>query len=249
MGKFEILLLEERGPRKWICLLRSSKRLRAGERIAVRSLKSSDHVGLATIVSPVEEGRAEVELADDLSLETYGQPPLPPYIERTPDVADWERYQTIYARESGSVAAPTAGLHFTEDLMAKLRARGVELAPITLHVGLGTFLPVRTENVAEHRLDSERYRISADTAARIAKARREMRPILAVGTTVVRALEESGGEAGEGRAALFIVPGYTFSCGDRSDDKLSSAALNATSSDLCIRWARGVVCRLQPSDR
>jgi S-adenosylmethionine:tRNA ribosyltransferase-isomerase len=149
-------------------------------------------------------------------VEKIGHVPLPPYIAREDASADRERYQTVYARERGSVAAPTAGLHFTQETLAGMCARGIETAEITLHVGLGTFQPVRTERVEDHQLHSEAYTISAEAAEKISRARQESRRIVAVGTTTVRTLEyaaqQSAGEIrpSSGEANLFIYPGYKF---------------------------------------
>ncbi|OGA38714.1 MAG: tRNA preQ1(34) S-adenosylmethionine ribosyltransferase-isomerase QueA [Betaproteobacteria bacterium RIFCSPLOWO2_12_FULL_62_13] len=147
-------------------------------------------------------------------LERYGAVPLPPYIEHAPDVRDEERYQTVYASERGAVAAPTAGLHFDEPLLAELRRRGVEIAHLTLHVGAGTFQPVRVEELAEHEMHSEWYHVPPDTVAAVRRARMEGGRVIAVGTTSLRALETAaaGGElkAGYGETKLFIMPGYEF---------------------------------------
>jgi S-adenosylmethionine:tRNA ribosyltransferase-isomerase len=149
-------------------------------------------------------------------LEQIGHVPLPPYISRGDSAEDRERYQTVYARERGSVAAPTAGLHFTPEILARMQERGIETCEVTLHVGLGTFQPVRVERVEEHRLHSEAYSISAETAERIRRARSEGRRIVAVGTTTVRTLEyaaqQGAGEicGGAGEANIFIYPGYKF---------------------------------------
>jgi S-adenosylmethionine:tRNA ribosyltransferase-isomerase len=148
-------------------------------------------------------------------VEKIGHVPLPPYIARPDAVSDRERYQTVYARERGSVAAPTAGLHFTPEILARIRERGIETAEITLHVGLGTFQPVRVERVEEHRMHSEAYSISVEAAEKINQARSQARRVVAVGTTTVRTLEyaaQQGGEvlAGTGEANLFIYPGYKF---------------------------------------
>jgi S-adenosylmethionine:tRNA ribosyltransferase-isomerase len=149
-------------------------------------------------------------------VERIGHVPLPPYISRGDSAGDRERYQTVYARERGSVAAPTAGLHFTPEILGRMRERGIETGEVTLHVGLGTFQPVRTERVEEHRLHSEAYSISAEAAEKIERARRESRRIVAVGTTTVRTVEyaaqQGAGEvrAGSGEANLFIYPGYKF---------------------------------------
>jgi S-adenosylmethionine:tRNA ribosyltransferase-isomerase len=159
--------------------------------------------------------------------------PLPPYIDREDTAEDRERYQTVFARDPGSVAAPTAGLHFTQEILDRLRERGVETASVTLHVGLGTFAPIRTEVVEEHRIHTEWYKIPEETAEKIARAKREGRRVVAVGTTTVRTLEYAAGLASQeqdrlphirrqkadvghlitahsGEADIFIYPGYRF---------------------------------------
>ena len=150
-------------------------------------------------------------------LETLGHVPLPPYIDRPDTPEDRERYQTVFARETGSVAAPTAGLHFTEEVLRRIRERGVETTSVTLHVGLGTFAPIRTERVEEHRIHTEWYRISEETAGKIEGAKRAGRRVVAVGTTTVRTLEYAAGLDREGairphsgEADIFIYPGYRF---------------------------------------
>lgn len=147
-------------------------------------------------------------------LEAYGEVPLPPYLERPPEAGDDARYQTVYAREPGAVAAPTAGLHFDEAMLATLKTRGVETAFVTLHVGAGTFQPVRVEDVVEHRMHTERYAIPQVTVDAIARAGQAGGRVCAVGTTSLRALEAAarGGalSAGEGETDLFITPGYRF---------------------------------------
>jgi len=153
-------------------------------------------------------------------LERHGSVPLPPYITRAPDASDERRYQTVYARSAGAVAAPTAGLHFDEPLLAALAGRGVEFAYVTLHVGAGTFQPVRVKNLAEHRMHGERYEIPAATAAAIGSARKRGGKIVAVGTTTVRCLEASAAEdgaplAGAAETDLFITPGFEFRVVDR----------------------------------
>jgi len=159
----------------------------------------------------VESGGTLDDVVDRL-----GHVPLPPYIKRPDNPADRERYQTVFARVRGSVAAPTAGLHFTTELLERLSARGVERAAVTLHVGYGTFKPVRAEHVEDHVVDPERYEISDATADAIGRARAERRRVIAVGTTTTRALEDSavrgGGvvRAGTAAATLFIHPGFTF---------------------------------------
>jgi S-adenosylmethionine:tRNA ribosyltransferase-isomerase len=150
------------------------------------------------------------------AIERIGHIPLPPYIRRDDRPSDRERYQTVYARETGSIAAPTAGLHFTQDVFDDLAARGIERAEITLHVGYGTFKPIRAERLEEHVVDPERYSVDARAAAALTRARSEGRRIIAVGTTTVRVLESLGGTGGEeiqpcaGDTDLFIRPGHQF---------------------------------------
>src|SRR5258708_7571017 len=151
------------------------------------------------------------------TMKMLGHVPLPPYISREDRPADQKRYQTVYARERGSVAAPTAGLHFTPEILSRLRERGIQIAELTLHVGLGTFQPIRVGSVEEHRLHQEAYTISPETAEAVNRARAEHRRVVAVGTTTVRTLEfaatkSTGGQIapGSGEADLFIYPGYRF---------------------------------------
>jgi len=155
------------------------------------------------------------------ALDAHGHVPLPPYIEHADDAGDVRRYQTVYAAQPGAVAAPTAGLHFTEALLGRLRAKGVESAPLTLHVGAGTFQPVRTERLSDHRMHSERFEVPATTAQAVNAARAAGRRIVAVGTTSLRALESaalaSDGHrvaAGKSETSLFITPGFRFSVVD-----------------------------------
>ncbi len=143
-------------------------------------------------------------------LERIGKLPLPPYIEHAAQAEDEARYQTVYASHPGAVAAPTAGLHFDSPMMAKLRERGVDIAMLTLHVGSGTFLPVRTEDLALHRMHSERFEIPQETARRVEQARARGGRVIAVGTTSLRALEASGARAGRSETDIFITPGYRF---------------------------------------
>ncbi len=147
--------------------------------------------------------------------EKNGHIPLPPYIKRGDTAIDGERYQTVYAKETGSAACPTAGLHFTEDMLARLRNRGIDLQWITLHVGLGTFLPVRAENIEDHKMHEEVYTVPYDVADKINQAKKEGRPILAVGTTSVRTLESACDDngivkGGTGKTHIFMYPGFKF---------------------------------------
>jgi S-adenosylmethionine:tRNA ribosyltransferase-isomerase len=203
-GKVELLLVEPLAGGDWLALGQASKPLRPGVRVEV--LGSSIEV---------VEARSGGELVVRLPLrgealwkflEEAGELPLPPYIRHAPGPADRERYQTMFARERGAVAAPTAGLHFTPALIAALRARGIRIAAITLHVGPGTFLPVRTERVEDHRMHGERYFVPDETARELDRAER----VIAVGTTALRTLEASGGRPGPGGTDLFVKPGYEF---------------------------------------
>lgn len=214
-GESEILLLRRTSPRTWEAFLRPARRLRAGAEIACAA-------GLTVTVlgGPVAaDGRREVRLDGpgdaDALVAAAGQVPLPPYIRRAPGPRDEERYQTVYAREPGSVAAPTAGLHFTPAVLDALRARGVEVAELFLHVGPGTFRPVKVADVREHRVEPEPFEIPAETAAAIQQARATGGRVLAVGTTVVRTLETAAlpdrtVRAGSGETHLVIIPGFDF---------------------------------------
>lgn len=214
-GQVEAVFLRPLPDGRWECLVNKAKKLKLGQRLQFPGGVT------ATVDSP--EGNVRVLAfappATDAWLEAHGHLPLPPYIRRPDSDADAERYQTVYARERGSAAAPTAGLHFTPELMAALEARGAELAFVTLEVGLGTFLPVRAEDVADHKMHTERYGISAPAAAALNKARAEGRPILAVGTTSLRTLEAAvapeGFVPGWGATDIFITPGYQFRAVDQ----------------------------------
>jgi S-adenosylmethionine:tRNA ribosyltransferase-isomerase len=194
--------------------LRPSRALAPGMRLALPDVDGTIVVGPRAedlwALGWEGEGTWEALLA------RAGHVPLPPYIRRPDDAADRETYQTVYARVPGAVAAPTAGLHFDAALLAAVRGAGVEVVPITLHVGAGTFAPVRVEDLAAHRMHAERYAIGAETAARIGAARQSGGRIVAVGTTVVRALESAWDDAtgapraGAGETRLFITPGYRF---------------------------------------
>jgi S-adenosylmethionine:tRNA ribosyltransferase-isomerase len=203
-GKVELLLVEPLGGADWLALGQSGNPLRAGQRVEI--------LGSPVEIVQVREGgelvvRLPIE-GDALwrFLDEAGELPLPPYIRHAPGAQDRERYQTVYARERGAVAAPTAGLHFTPALIGALRERGVGLAFVTLHVGPGTFLPVRAQRTEDHRMHRERFAVPAGTAQAIQAARR----VIAVGTTALRTLEASGGRPGEGSTDLFITPGYQF---------------------------------------
>ena len=211
-GTIEILVERILGEFEVLAMVRASHAPRAGSRLDFDEAS-------ATVVAAREPGGMLARLAFDTPvaplLERIGQLPLPPYIAHPAGTDDEGRYQTVYAREPGAVAAPTAGLHFDEPMFATLRDRGIRTAMLTLHVGAGTFLPVRTENLAEHRMHAERFSIPAATANAIAATRAAGGRVVAVGTTTLRALEASGGRAGDAETDLFITPGYRFRVVDR----------------------------------
>jgi S-adenosylmethionine:tRNA ribosyltransferase-isomerase len=197
----------------WVCLGQASKPIRAGAKLAFDGALTAEVLevkGGGEFVVRFTSSLATLEAA----INRAGQLPLPPYIDRAPDAADQERYQTVYAATPGSVAAPTAGLHFTPEVFTALQARGVERAFVTLEVGPGTFLPVREGDVASHRMHRERYVVPEATAKRIREVKASGGRVIAVGTTVVRTLEsfadEGGVKAGSGETALFITPGFAF---------------------------------------
>ena len=213
-AKVEIFLIECLENGLWTTLARPAKRLKAGKRIDFAEGFS------ATVVDRLDDGKTVVRFDTDGDffdmLETIGQTPLPPYIKRDGDaLADRERYQTVFAKNRGAIAAPTAGLHFTPDVLGEIEAHGVTVAEITLHVGYGTFEPVRVDDLTDHRVAPERYAISEGTAEALNKAQQDNRRIVAVGTTSTRALEttvQKNGRyvAGSHLADLTITPGYRF---------------------------------------
>lgn len=217
-GRIEVLLTRQLSaePNEWECLVRPGRKIGVGERLF---FGDSDELS-AEVIARGTFGERHIRFApmEDFFglIEKIGHIPLPPYIDRDDASSDRERYQTVYAYERGSVAAPTAGLHFTPDILSRIRERGIETAEITLHVGLGTFQPIRVDTVEEHRLHSEPYSISVSAASKIQRARQDSRRIVAIGTTTVRTLEfaalQNGGEirSGSGEANLFIYPGYEF---------------------------------------
>jgi S-adenosylmethionine:tRNA ribosyltransferase-isomerase len=219
-GRIEVMLTEPVGKHRWRALVRPGRKVAIGERLVFPAADGSIALE-AEVLERGEYGERLLEFAPGTdffaAIERIGHTPLPPYIHRNDADADRERYQTVYARERGSVAAPTAGLHFTPDILETIAARGVEIARITLHVGLGTFAPLRVERVAEVKLHREHYTLSAATAEAVNRAWHEGRRVVAVGTTVVRTLEacaqrsESGElEAHSGATEIFISPGFQF---------------------------------------
>jgi S-adenosylmethionine:tRNA ribosyltransferase-isomerase len=210
-GAAEILLVRRREADLWDAMVRPARRLRAG---AVVDVAPGFRVRVEGITTPLRTVRLLLaDLEPDLALDRYGHVPLPPYIRRPDRPADRDRYQTVFARERGSVAAPTAGLHFTPRLLERLEERGVERVEIVLHVGPGTFRPVEVDDVRAHRVQPETFAVPAETAAAFDRARAEGRRVVAIGTTATRALEaalEPDGRLrrGEGETDLVIVPGF-----------------------------------------
>lgn len=214
-GKIEVFLVRRlASPEEdWACLTRCSKPPRPGSRL----LLGGEIVG--TILPGGEAPHRHIRFTSQgdftAALERVGRIPLPPYIRREDDQVDRERYQTVFAKANGAVAAPTAGLHFTEEILSGVRQRGVEIHSLTLHVGLGTFLPVRTENLLEHRMHSEAFDIPEATALAVNQAKAEGRRVFALGTTTTRTLEYAVAgdgrlQAGAGESDLFIYPGFRF---------------------------------------
>jgi S-adenosylmethionine:tRNA ribosyltransferase-isomerase len=216
-GRVEVLLTRQISvdPNEWECLVRPGRKIGVGEKIFFGDPAELE----AEVVERGGFGERRIRfqpVADFFAgVERLGHVPLPPYIGREDRSSDRERYQTVYARERGSVAAPTAGLHFSPEILERIRSRGIEVAEVTLHVGLGTFQPVRVDKVEDHKLHREWYEIPAESARLINSAKEQNRRVVAVGTTTVRTLEygarASGTiEAGTGEADLFIYPGYEF---------------------------------------
>ena len=235
-GRVEVLLTKQLSdePNEWECLVRPGRKIGVGEKLLFESAPTGD------VESALSLQKGRTSLSDELvaevigrgtfgerrirfdpvpnffeRLERLGHVPLPPYISRNDEPEDRERYQTVYARERGSVAAPTAGLHFTEEILERMKAKGIETAELTLHVGLGTFQPVRVDKVEEHKLHSERFTISEQASKQVNRALDQRRRVIAIGTTTVRTLEfatRNTGRvsSGSGEADLFIYPGFDF---------------------------------------
>ncbi|EAC9043251.1 tRNA preQ1(34) S-adenosylmethionine ribosyltransferase-isomerase QueA [Listeria monocytogenes] len=213
----EVLLLKQKEGNAWETLVKPAKRIRKGATIIF-----GDGALKATCLEELEHGGRILEFSYEgifyEVLEQLGEMPLPPYIKE--QLADQDRYQTVYAKENGSAAAPTAGLHFTEDLLAKISAKGVEIIFVTLHVGLGTFRPVDVEDTANHKMHSEFYRLTEESAERINKIKAQGGKVVAVGTTSIRTLETIASRhdgklvAESGWTEIFISPGYTFQAVD-----------------------------------
>jgi len=230
-GRVEVLLTRQvsEEPNEWECLVRPGRKIGIGEKLSFPDVPSelvpsgapTELVAEVIACGTFGERRIRFRPVPDFfaRVERLGHVPLPPYIARDDQPSDRDRYQTIFAKVRGSVAAPTAGLHFTSEILDRIRARGIEIAEITLHVGLGTFQPVRVEKVEDHKLHRESYEISAEASKAINTAKAEGRRVVAVGTTTVRTLEFSasragGGvnriEPGRGEADIFLYPGHKF---------------------------------------
>jgi len=218
VGKTEILLLHKLEGGRWLALGRPMKRLRPGTRMVAGEIE-------LTVIERRENDELLLEAHApeglESALEKSGHVPLPPYIRRSDEPSDVERYQTVFAEKSGSVAAPTAGLHLTDAMLGRLRERDVEIARVTLHVGLGTFKPVSVDDLDQHEMHSEALSVSESVVESVARARERGAPVVAVGTTVVRALESSADpdrpgqlRARSGDTRLLIQPGYRFSVVD-----------------------------------
>ena len=215
-GPVEVFLTRQLSvePNQWECLVRPGRKIAIGERL----LFGEDNELQAEVIGRGDFGERRIRFDPSENffavIERLGHIPLPPYIGRDDRDADRERYQTVYARDRGSVAAPTAGLHFTQEIFEGIRQRGVEIAEITLHVGLGTFQPVRVERVEDHKIHRESYHTSVEAAAAVNRARDSGRRVVAVGTTTVRTLEYLAAAGrilpGQGEVDMFIYPGYQF---------------------------------------
>jgi S-adenosylmethionine:tRNA ribosyltransferase-isomerase len=221
-GKVEVFLARQLDADTWEALVRPGRKMHVGERVLFGEgelegeILARGELGLRTLRFVSHDQRSVSQ-----HFERLGHVPLPPYIERADETADRERYQTVFAKQPGAIAAPTAGLHFSTGILERIRVRGVEVCELTLDVGLGTFQPIHSETLEGHVMHTESYEIPNDTAARIEAARAAGRPIVAVGTTVVRALEDAAARAGEAGssnlvlpgkadARLFIIPGFQF---------------------------------------
>jgi len=220
-GKFEMLLLEENAPNDWWTMMKPGKSARIGTEIVLRNANGKPTDIRATVVEINSEGHRRLKFSGSSNiyddLDSLGEMPLPPYIrhgKNSPD--DKERYQTVFAKPAGSVAAPTAGLHFTPELLEQIRARGVKICFVTLHVGLGTFLPVKAENLSDHKMHEERFELGEETVRMISEVKNSGNRVIAVGTTTVRVLESVAKKnVGKlnvyaGKTNIFIYPPFQF---------------------------------------
>jgi S-adenosylmethionine:tRNA ribosyltransferase-isomerase len=211
-GQIEILLTGQAGETEWDALVKPGRRARPGTVIVLEENLTAE------VIEKEETGRHRLRFSEPIEphLERLGHMPLPPYIQREDEAEDRERYQTVWAKTPGAIAAPTAGLHFSQEILDRLAATGIEIAKVTLHVGLGTFKPVTAERIEDHRMESERWEVGEPTAEAIRRTQERGGRIVAVGTTVVRTVEsaalagDGGVRAGHGATELFITPGFRF---------------------------------------
>ncbi len=256
-GQFEILLLEENAANDWWAMMRPGKRARSGRKSNCKIKTARPTKIVATVTAVNDEGHRRLRFSGTENLfhelEQLGEMPLPPYIERHGELPeDRERYQTVFAQPAGSVAAPTAGLHFTPELLEKIRARGVKICFVTLHVGAGTFLPVKTENVAEHKMHAERFEVGEETVSAVNAAKKSGHRVIAVGTTAARTLEtvarQNAGKLNvyEGKTDIFIFPPARVSNRGCAADELSSAGIHAADAGQRVRRAGRKIARTRP---
>lgn len=216
-GEVEFLFLEENEDFSWKCMCNKNKKQKEGKKYTFFD-SNNNLIKSAVLTKKNDDGSVILSFENPLDEEFFslvGHVPLPPYIKREDTFSDETRYQTVYSKNIGSVASPTAGLHFTKEILDEIKNRGIEIAEVTLHVGPGTFLPVRSENIEDHHMHYEKYTIDAKTAELLNKAKAEGRKIVAVGTTSVRTLESAADreghiEAGSRKTNIFITPGYKF---------------------------------------
>jgi S-adenosylmethionine:tRNA ribosyltransferase-isomerase len=207
-GKVEVFLTRQVDPQTWEALVRPGRKMQPGERVLFAGgeleaeVVARSELGLRTLRFVSRDTRGVSE-----HIERLGHVPLPPYIHRSDEDADRERYQTVFAKQPGAIAAPTAGLHFTPEMLERIRARGIAICELTLDVGLGTFQPVHSDTLEDHKMHAESYEIPVQTTQSIQRARTEGRPVLAIGTTVVRALESAAVRAAEAGSAELLLPG------------------------------------------
>jgi S-adenosylmethionine:tRNA ribosyltransferase-isomerase len=226
-GNVEVFLTRKLDPDTWEALVRPGRKMQVGERVIFGNGElEAEIVGRGELGIRTVRFASHNELTVEQNVENLGHVPLPPYIHRPDETADRERYQTVFAREAGAVAAPTAGLHFTPEILERIRDRGCDIYEVTLDVGLGTFQPVHTETLEAHQIHKEAYEIGEDVAEKIRRAKRQSRPVLAVGTTVVRTLEDAAARAqtngkadwllpGRAEAGIYILPGHQFRVVDK----------------------------------
>jgi S-adenosylmethionine:tRNA ribosyltransferase-isomerase len=219
-GSIEFLLLEENSANDWWVMLRPAKRLRPGDKFQILNFESKSAEAFATLLEKNAEGNCRLRFENVPNIldvaHKLGEMPLPPYIQRPPGKPtreDLERYQTVYAKDEGSVAAPTAGLHFTPEIFSRLTTRGIDHTFVTLHVGAGTFAPVKADKIEDHHMHEERYSIPEETFQKIEATKKKGGKIICVGTTSLRVLESAalhGWQPGPNRTRIFIHPPYNF---------------------------------------